>query len=253
VNRYRLLSQSQITTLHFVSKNTAQVRLQRLWQHGFLRRLFAGWFLVSEPFYTLDTKGIQLLQSIKGLPKSQIRIYRGKTINPLTIDHTSALTDLRISVEQSAIKGGLNLTRWIDDIEAKTDFDRVQIGQRLIPILPDAYIEVKDQKQSYSFFLEYDNGTEPLKTIERKMRAYQLYLQTGKAEARYGTAKIRVLFMSKPNQKQRLQHFHELAQSLTYSAYFWFSDTESVKDNFFTANVWQSSKSTLPQNLINSP
>ena len=253
INRYRLLSQSQIQLLHFPSKNTAQVRFQHLWQHGFLRRLFSGGFLTSEALYTLDTKGKQLLQIQNGIEGKDIRIYKGTTINPLTIDHTLSLTSIRICADLSAKDTHFTVSKWMDDIETKADFDRIEIDQKLIPIVPDAYFEIEANGQTFRFFLEYDNGTEPLKTIQRKMRAYQLYLQTGKVERRYKSTKIRILFLVKPNRIERLQNFQKLAAALPFSAYFWFSDTETIKQNFFISPAWLSGKSATLQGLISSP
>jgi len=57
----------------------------------------------------------------------------------------------------------------------------------------------------------------------------------------------------KSTQKTRLANVQQLAYPLTYSAYFWFSDTEAIKRNFFTDSVWQTGKSASPQPLISSP
>ena len=40
INDFRVMRQDQIQRLVFPSRNTAQVRLRLLWEHGYLRRQF---------------------------------------------------------------------------------------------------------------------------------------------------------------------------------------------------------------------
>src|SRR6266545_2836905 len=80
VNDYRLMRQDQITRLLFPSKNTAQVRLQQLWQHGFLKRHFLPVMLgnpqLGKIIYGLDTKGADLLRREFGYTNDQLRLSK---------------------------------------------------------------------------------------------------------------------------------------------------------------------------------
>ena len=250
VNACRILSQSQVQRLHFPSKNTAQVRLNHLWQHCYLRRLYSMGFVTAEALYALDRRGVELLQLERGLGRQQIRPYRATNLNPLTLEHTLSLNDVRIAAQLSAHCHQFNLTQWRDDLDAKADFDRVQLGQHLVPILPDAYFVVRAGREDYHFFMEYDTGREGLTTIERKLRAYQVYIGGGKCERRFGTSKVRVLFVVR-GQAKRLDHLRGLAQPLPYAGYFWLSSyQQATTADFLAAPVWFSGQKESPAPLI---
>jgi hypothetical protein len=249
VNQYRLLSQSQIQRLHFPSRNTTQDRLLHLWQHIYLRRLYTNGFVTGEALYTLDRRGIELLQAERGLSKDQVHAYKGKIVNPLSLDHTLALADIRIDAELSARRHGLQIAAWLDDLATKASYDRVPIENHSVPIIPDGYFTVIDEGGTFHFLLEYDAGTEGLTTIERKFRAYQLYLESGRCEKRYGTNKVRVLFIiKKPG--RRLDNVRRTAKNLPLSFHFWISHKQAIADDFFTAPVWFSGQKEAPAPLL---
>jgi hypothetical protein len=63
---YRFLLRSQIEQLFFASRNPANYRLQRLFQHGFLNRIYLPTDLRynarnTQALYCLDEKGADLL------------------------------------------------------------------------------------------------------------------------------------------------------------------------------------------------
>lgn len=253
VSQYRLLSQSQIQRLHFPSKNTAQVRLSLLWQHHYLKRINTPGDVTSEMLYTLDTQGVRLLKqrSSQGLPTVPIRTYRGATLNPLALAHTLALADIRICAWLSAKQHGYQLRQWLDDQDTRKKPDKIQLEQRLVPIVPDAYLQLAANNQVFHYFLEYDSGTENLTTIERKLRAYQVYFQSNKCIARYTTSKIRVLFVVRA-QGSRFHNLVGAAQKQPLGFHFWFAIRNDVEEDFFRSVVWRVSGQSELAGLVKS-
>src|SRR5688572_25453953 len=69
VNRFRVLKQEQLQALFFGSKATAQFRLEKLYDHGYLERKFLPVMLGqgrSPTLYVLDRKGAELLRVERG-------------------------------------------------------------------------------------------------------------------------------------------------------------------------------------------
>jgi hypothetical protein len=93
---YRILRQDQIQQLFFGSKSTAQYRLSRLYQHGFLARhflpVYAGW---SPTLYSLDKRGLALLKSASG--STHIQLWNSENSHEF-LSHTLAITDVRIAL-----------------------------------------------------------------------------------------------------------------------------------------------------------
>jgi hypothetical protein len=247
VNNCRLLRQDQIQRLFFPSRNTAQVRLQLLWQHGFLKREFLpviSGIQTSPVIYAIDKRGARFLESEIGYEKSALRQSAQKPGFEF-IEHTLGLSEIRIALMLSCRQhAGLELKTWLDEKAMKSNYDRAQVGNRMVAVLPDAYFVVSlAQGGSLHFFLEFDRGSEHLKFLSKKFAAYYAFFQSGKSKIRFGTDKVRVLVITAGRRsfgkRSRLESLKELTKSLPANRWFWFSNLDQISANDFMFDpIW---------------
>lgn len=243
-NDYRILRQEQIQRLFFPSKNTAQVRLQLLWQHGYLKRYF---FLVmngyfhSPTLYTIDAKGVELLQREYGYTSDELRIIRNEPSQNF-LYHTVGLSEIRLQLTQSSQRQHFKVAEWIDEKAHKADFDRMQVGQQLLPIVPDGYCRLTTpEHKALHFFVEYDRGTEGLRFFKQKLSAYAMYLRSNLCLKRYGTTAIRVLtIVEGETTSRRIVSLQKVAEAVGGGRWFYFSSLEDITTGDILADpMWR--------------
>ncbi len=247
VNDFRVMRQDQVQRLFFPSKNTTQVRLQLLWQHGFLKRYFPpvlGGVQTSTIYYLVDRRGVELLKQEFGYSGDHSRYSSKKSLNDRFLEHTLGLSEIRLAVELSCQQHSLRLQEWQDEKAMKADYDRVQVQNKFVPILPDSYFSIDVPGGVLRFFLEFDRGSEQLKYFKRKIAAYWNYFRSGKCKARYGTNLIRVLTVTEGGytrtSRKRLNSVQKVTKELGANTWFWFTSLEQIQsEDFLTAPIWQ--------------
>lgn len=247
INDSRLMRQDQVQRLLFPSKNTAQVRLRKLWEHGFLRRQFLpvlGGIQNSPVLYEIDSRGVELLRNEFGYDETALRYSRNKNISTQFIDHTLGLSEIRLAFEISCKNQGFTLKTWLDEKTLKSSYDEVQVGGRLEAVLPDAYFTISiPELGGVHFFVEYDRGPEHLKFIKKKMAAYVAYFRSDKCKQRYGTNRVRVLTVNEGGKtkagKKRLDNLKRVTEEVGGSSHFYFSRMASVTtDDVLLDPIW---------------
>lgn len=247
VNDFRLLRQDQVQRLLFPSRNTAQVRLRKLWEHGFLRRQFlpvVGGIQNSPILYEVDKRGVELLRSEFGYEDEALRYSRNKNIRTQFIEHTLGLSEIRLMVENSCQGQGFTLKTWLDEKTLKADYDKVQVGNKLEAVLPDAYFAISiPELGALHFFVEYDRGPENLKFIKKKMAAYVAYFRSGKCRQRYGTNRVRVLTVNEGGKtkagKKRLANLKRVTEEVGGTSHFYFTRMANLTtDDVLLAPIW---------------
>ena len=262
VNDFRVMSQEQVQHLLFPSKNTAQRRLQLLWQHGFLKREFPlviGGVQTSTIYYLVDRRGTELLQRELGYDKTALRWSRQK-LNQRFLKHTLGLSDIRLAVSLSCRKHDpmeidFSIESWQDEKALKASYDKVQIKNKMVAVLPDAYFVVKVPGGVLRFFLEFDRGPEHLKFFRQKISAYWYYFHSPKPQSRYGTTKIRVLTVTEGGAtrsgRERLASVQKVTKSLGAHTWFWFTSLEEViQEDFLAAPIWWQTHREEPSALF---
>lgn len=256
VNDYRIMRQDQVQRLLFPSQNTAQVRLQLLWQHAFLEREFLpvlGGIQTSPILYRIDKKGVALLKRDFGYGKQELRYSGNQALNQRFLLHTLGLGETRLAVELDCASLGMELEAWQDEKALKTDYDRVQVNNRLVAVLPDAYFVVKKTDgRRYQFFIEFDRGVEGVKFFKQKMAAFRLYFISGKVIKRYQTERIRVLTIvegEKPG--KRINQLRKATHDTGGGKWFWFSSLNDIIEyNFFADSLWKPAKGETSKPLM---
>lgn len=259
VNDYRVLRQDQVQRLLFPSRNTAQERLRKLWEHGYLRREFLpviGGVQTSPILYVLDKRGAELLVSKFGYDSETLRWSPRKSVGHQFLEHMVGVAEIRLAVTLSCKRhDDYELKTVLDEKTLKGDYDKVKVGREWVAVIPDAYFVIGVPAGAVHFFVEFDRGSERLKVFEKKIAAYLAYYRSSKCKARYGTDKIRVLTVIEGGQsgagRARLANLKELALELGDRRRFWFSSlAEIAEEDFLSAAIWWTAGKDKPGALL---
>lgn len=223
VARYRFLTTSQIQRLIFqenTSPQSARRRLRYLSQAGFLRKIQppltgAG---KEESVYLLEKAGYAYAHNM-GFDLPKYGKFR-ETSLPF-LNHALAVSEFRLSLELALQNHkAAQLHKFISDFELKTG-QRGLRGQHRFKLFstlddpttgesyafyPDALVilsgKAERSKSKRLYFVEIDKGTETLKVIERKLRAYELSAQSNLIP-KFGAGQRFRLLMLVPSEQRR--------------------------------------------------
>jgi hypothetical protein len=148
----RWLTTTQIQRLYFpkASVNAVQKRLRKLTDAGYLRAHREN--QMAEAVYAVGPKGKPLVE------EQGLEVGAGDA--PKQLEHLTGINSIRIAFEAS----GLAL------IYFSAHWQLANLGWTF-PVIPDAVVGT-GTRERHRFLVEYDRGTEPLKTILDKLRAY---------------------------------------------------------------------------------
>jgi hypothetical protein len=249
VQRLRVLKQVHLQALFFGSRATAQYRLERLYDHGFLERKFltvARGEGRSPTLYILDRRGAEVLRSERGM--ENLKWWSSsKDLSPLFLEHTLAINDVLVAVIVACRQQGLLLEDWHTEHEIKADYDRVNLkdpitGQRTsIAVVPDAVFAFVAADRRHRCLVEVDRGTEKLEDFKQKVRAYIAYHESGQYERRYGGKSLRVLTVvdTRFSGQKRLENLKAATETVGGKRRFWFTTLGRVTpETVLTAPIW---------------
>ena len=148
----RWLSTSQIQRIYFqkASLNAVQKRLRKLSDEGYLRSYREN--QMAEVLHAVGPKGKPILE--------EEGIDIGASDPPKQLDHLAGINTVRIALETSTLPLAYFFAYW----------QLSSIGWTF-PVIPDAVFALGGPERR-RFLVEYDRGTEPLKTIVEKLRNY---------------------------------------------------------------------------------
>lgn len=149
----RWLSTSQIQRLFFqqAGVNAVQKRLRKLADEGYLRSYREN--PMAEVFHAVGPKARPLLEE-KG-----IELASGSEI-PKQLAHLTGINTIRLALETSGLPLAFFFAHW----------QLADLGWTF-PVIPDAVSAIA-RPDPRRFLVEYDRGTEPIKTLLQKLRAY---------------------------------------------------------------------------------
>lgn len=239
----RLLSTQQIQTLFFPSKHRAYARLQVLYHHAFVDRLFLGvqtGLMNTAILYIVDKRGVELLRAKRGLAiewSAQI-----KQVKPTFLDHALAINDVRVAVTKACETHSSQLGIWLGENDLKAGYDYVQIRNargriERVSLIPDSYFNLELDTGVTHFFLEQDMGTMQLSRFKQKVWAYIAYYQSGLSEKRFSTRKFRVLTVA--NSEKRALNLKQATEEAEGQRRFWFTSRDKIDpETILTAPIW---------------
>ncbi len=149
----RWLTTTQIQHIYFpeASLNAVQKRLRKLTDAGYLRTHRQN--PMAEAIYSVGPKGKPLVEE-RGVEVA----VAGET--PKQIEHFTGINSIRIAFETSSLPLAYFFAHW----------QMANLGWAF-PAIPDAVAGMRATERQ-RLLIEYDRGTEPLKTILEKLRAY---------------------------------------------------------------------------------
>jgi len=195
VRFHRMTGQQIKEIVPFGSVQTANYRLQKLWQHGYVERNYWPLSLGSSPaVYRLSHRGGAALASAIG--GDVARYTRSSaTRDQVFLEHALAVSQVLIAFELAARRAGHRLA-WQIPADALDRLPDPLEEEKSIPILPDAILLYEVGNLKVRAFLEVDRGTESLRRVASKVRGCLAYLASGNYQRQYGRRTLRLLIVA---------------------------------------------------------
>jgi hypothetical protein len=244
VRDHRVLRTDQIQRLLFPSRNTANERLKRLYQHGFLER---RWLPVEygkgmgQAIYLLASRGAEILAMRH--PDQPVRWRgRGNQVGSPFLEHSLMLNDIRIAFTLAARENGYLIERWVGENELKAAGEYVWVRsgdtkRRRVALIPDGYCLVNMRGRKARFFFEADRGTLSGRRWAWRVRAYLAYVRSGRYAAKYGARSLRVLTVT--TGPKRLAHLRRATERAGGGRLFWFTTHEQTQsEQILGGPIW---------------
>jgi Replication-relaxation len=193
VSDLRFVSGSQLTRLCFVDTDDPTVNarasrraLLRLTRLGLLDRLprqVGGVRSGSGGFvYHLDLGGQRLAVERGWQPERRRR--RSLTPGTLFVRHSLQVSELHTLLVESDRSRRFELLELTCEPSCWRSFDG-RSGQRQT-LKPDSFVRLASGVYEDSYFIEVDNGTEGSRALERQLRLYVAYFESGEEQAEHG-------------------------------------------------------------------
>lgn len=244
---YRVLKREQIQQLFFPSKNTANDRLNRLYQQGFLER---RWLPVEygqgmgQALYLLAERGADLVAEQLGMDRAAVTWKQAyNEVGALFLEHTLMVNQVRIVFTVAAERAGYTIDRWTKEEELKAEREYVSIRtdrgtQRRVAVIPDGYFILNLGDKRAHFFLEVDRATEANKRWAQKVQSYLVYTQSGGYEKRFQTRSLRVLTVT--TSEKRLNNLKRTTEQAGGERLFWFATLQEIeRAKALTEPIWR--------------
>jgi hypothetical protein len=244
---YRVLRREQIQQLFFPSKNTANDRLNRLYQHGFLER---RWLPVEygqgmgQALYLLAERGADLVVEQLGIDRAVVGWKQSQNqVGAPFLEHRLMVNQVRIAFTLGAERAGYVIDRWVKEEELKAVRDYVTIrtqrgSQRRVAVIPDGYFVLNLGDKRAHFFLEVDRATEANKRWAQKVQSYLVYTQSGGYEKRFQTRSLRVLTVT--TSEKRLGNLKRTTEEAGGGRLFWFATLGEIESaEALIAPIWK--------------
>jgi protein involved in plasmid replication-relaxation len=262
VDKYRVVSQAQLQRLFFGSMTPARDRLESLFDHNFLERIFKPVFEGegrAPTLYMLGKKGAELLRTERGY--GERRWYSSsRDLRPDKIEHSLAINEVFLAIAFACRESGYEIRQWRTESEMKANYDHVVItntgGKReRVAVIPDSQFVIVANGQKYPFLLELDRGTMPLRRFKNKIKAYVAYYESGKYTERYQTNSIRVITVVSKEVRNggegRMRDLKKTTEEESDKKWFWFTTLQKLTaETFFHAPIWYQSHNKVAQPLI---
>lgn len=244
---YRVLRRDQIERMFFPSKNTANERLKLLYQHRFLER---RWLPVEygegmgQAIYLLDKQGADVVAEQLGIDRGGVSWQDAHNhVLSIFLEHVLLVNDMRITFNMAARQAGYTIDKWIKEDELKAAKEYVYLTmpsgtKRKVAVIADAYFVLDLGDKRAHFFLEVDRATEANKRWAQKVKAYQVYAQSGKYTERFGTRSLRVITVT--TGEKRLSNIKRATEETGGGQMFWFTTFEKAQpEEVLKLPIWK--------------
>lgn len=178
VFEHRFLRSTHIRSLLAGSHQQLLRRLQLLYHHGYLDRPRAQIDYYRQGsramVYGLGNKGMNLLERESGIPHRKLDwTTRNRTATRLFIEHTLAVADAMIAVENSSRKYQPQIGFYLSQETPKWTIPFRHEGSLVnIAVVPDRLFALKTRNTTRWFFLEADRATMPVERNNLKQTSF---------------------------------------------------------------------------------
>ncbi|HLG56864.1 MAG TPA: replication-relaxation family protein [Vicinamibacterales bacterium] len=174
VQRHSALTRDHLIRLKlFASKTRVNERLKRLTRAGYLSAR-------RQPLLSGGPRFVYFPGRL--LTEAHARARSQQAWSDLFLNHHLGIVDIRLAFEAHS-----TVTRWLSE----HDLAGLAVG-----LIPDAYVEFRQDGLTYCAFIEYDRGTETLGRLERKVRSYLELAFSGRFERTFGRRFFRALLIT---------------------------------------------------------
>ena len=244
VHEFGFLARDQIQQLFgFNCTTRANIRLRKLFDHGYLVRRFLPTALgSSKAVYFLGPQGIRLISEKRGIDPPVIKKRQKSCLGKkeLFLDHDLMVNEVRISFRRAFDnQQDLRMDRWIDPIgclQKYTVFNPKLNRECKVIFRPDGYLRYFHNGKLFGCFLEVDRSTMSNARFQAKVKVYLDYAQSGLYQQRYGLKFFRVLVVTKTN--ERLINLKSATEKLT-DKIFWFTTADKLTANGVFDEIWE--------------
>lgn len=231
VAEFRLLSRQQLQLLlDFPCITRINIRLKKLYDHGYLQRRFLPTIMGKpQALYFLGPKGIINVAINTGIEALSLEKDRRhiRDHKDLFLNHQLFLNEVRIAFTLAIINHPqMSLERWIRD--CLIEFPTIEGG--LASFRPDGCFLLSYQARLYSFFIEVDCSTMTNGRLRSKANAYLNYARSGRSLQDFGFRYFRVLIITKT--RERLSNLKATIEGLSDRLFYF-----AVRDQIFCGSV----------------
>lgn len=203
LRRVRVASGAQLERLHFTNgagrhRRRVLTSLARRQIVARLPRSVGGVRAGSDGYvYALGPAGQRLTDGTG--PAGGCRPRRPWTPGVLFLRHSLAVTEVYVALKEAEAAGLLEVVEFTTEPRTWRRFTG-RGGARQV-LKPDAYAAVGLGDFLDRWLIEVDRGTESPTTVERKLRLYRTYWQTGYEQARHGGVFPRIVWLVPDTQR----------------------------------------------------
>lgn len=246
--RYRFLTTDLIHRLlfHETTMRVAQRRVRKLFDLGLCGRRPVVKLtdpnnpLTSGMVHFLDVVGAEYL----GIAENTRRLRKHNQVSVGTVNHFLMTNQFMVELELACTLAKYRFAEHQDEIQLKGEYDRVTLTEGSknvkVAVIPDTYVAIQTphHEEPSHLLLETDTGTEKSSIIKRKVRAYIKYLKSDDIMRRFGSQKMRVLFVAKTN--RRANNLKSYAEEMGGEKRFWFGSLDEIEaEKLFYKPLWE--------------
>lgn len=244
---YRFLYLEHIRWLVFPDRGekTASIRLRKLWQNGYVDRLFIPFVLRTDrgasikrpgqPIYALDENGAKVLAKFTGLPRTHVP-WKPKMNGIVTglLEHWLTVSAFRAALTAAVREiPNCNVTFWLNEQTLRQEVTKYRIHNDLPAsvsrtVVPDGLFGLQMPNGKIEcFFLEIDMATEESRRIREKLSRYVTAYDSDLFMRVLKIPSFRVLFVT--TGVKRMSNIMRIVRSFARCQnMFWFSVAEEM-------------------------
>ena len=207
VYQFKLLSRQHLQRLlNWQCTSKINLRLRKLYDaHMLDRRFYLVEFGSSPAIYFLGSNGIMELARINNLDSASLQRYRKsmRNLSNSRLSHEIGISEFGSQIASyCTYSPNLKWLLWLNDTAIQNLCKKTSnIGNS--GIKPDAYGRYALGRKVYNFFLEFDNGTESIWRLNKKVDAYRYFCESGAFKTYFNLHSFRVLIVT--NSRNRAQ------------------------------------------------